>query len=43
MVSNKKPKAAVLFMLGFGKHIKIRFNIKDEGKYRHFIYLKGIR
>ena len=38
-----EAETAVLFMPEFKKHIKIRFDIKSEGKYRHFLDVKGVR
>lgn len=38
-----EAETAVLFMPGFNKHIKIRFDIESEGSYRHFLKLKEAR
>ena len=32
-----EAESAVLFMPEFKKEIKIKFNVKHEGEYRHFI------
>jgi len=38
-----EAETAVLFMPGFQKQIKIDFDIKSEGKYRHFLKIKKVR
>jgi len=38
-----EAETAVLFMPGFIKEIKIDFDVKSEGKYRHFLNLKGVK
>jgi len=38
-----EAETAVLFMPGFRKEIKIKFDVKSEGSYRHFIVLKEAR
>jgi len=38
-----EAESAVLGMPGFKKDIKIKFDIKDEGEYRHYLNLKEIR
>lgn len=38
-----EAESAVLGMPEFKKDIKIKFDIKDEGEYRHFIELKEVR
>jgi ABC transporter with metal-binding/Fe-S-binding domain ATP-binding protein len=38
-----EAETAVLFMPEFKKHIKIEFDIKDEGEYRHFLDIKKVR
>jgi len=37
-----EAESAVVLMPGFKKEIKIRYNIKSEGKYRHFIDIKSV-
>ncbi len=37
-----EAETAVLYMPKFKKHIKIKFNIKSEGKYRHFLNIERV-
>ncbi len=37
-----EAETAVLFMPGFRKEIKIEYDVKSEGGYRHFIILKKV-
>lgn len=38
-----EAETAVLYMLGFKKHIKIKFDIESEGEYRHFLEVKEVK
>lgn len=38
-----EAESAVLYMPEFKKHIKIKFAIKSEGKYRHFLEIKEVK
>jgi len=35
-----EAETSVLYMPGFKKEIKIKYNVKSEGKYRHFLKIK---
>jgi len=37
-----EAESAVLFMPGFEKKIKIKYEIKNEGRYRHFLDIKEV-
>jgi len=38
-----EAETAVLWMPGFGKEIKIEYDVYSEGKYRHFVKIKNIK
>ncbi len=38
-----EAETAVLYMPGFKKQIKIKYNIKSEGKYRHWLDIKEVK